>query len=122
MKNELKSMYVRVASFDAIVAITAGILTYGIYPRFVWVSVAGVLVACINFLINGVITDFALDKQNSIYIMLSFVVRVGAVVAIGLTIYSYYNKNIVSVAAYILGYSAHFIAILLYGITSKNHQ
>ena len=122
MKNELKSMYVQIMSFDAIIAITAGILTYGIYPKFFLVAVFGVLVACINFLVNGVITNFALTKQNTIYIMLSFIVRVGAVVGIGLIIYNYYNGNIASITTYILGYSAHFIAILLYGITSKNHQ
>jgi ATP synthase protein I len=119
MGNEIKFMFRRILKFDIIIGALLAIASCLFFINYAMALLIGFVVAIATFLINSMMTQYAFagDKQNPALITIAgFAVRVILVCAIGLLIY---QGNTFNVVAYMLGYSAHFISLTLYGITLK---
>lgn len=116
VKNDLRDMFKKVIIFDAILAVVLISLVQFIFPKYSLVVLGGLVLALINFIINGIITEYMLLNKKSRYVLgnlLGFVVRVVLVCGIAIIIY---RRDQINVIAYMLGYSLHFISLTLYGI------
>lgn len=120
MKNDLGDMFRKVIVFDVIVAVVLTSLVQIIFKRYSLIFLSGLALALINFIINGIITEYMLLKKKNKYVIstfLGFIFRVVVVCSIAIIIY---KKDQFNVVAYMLGYSFHFISLTLYGIKINN--
>lgn len=110
-----------VAKFDGFICIFASL----IFITFKWdvyvpLYVLGVLVALINFIINGLVLEkslLKLSKMSGIYILVSYSSRILIVAGIAAwlcTINKYYFMP------YILGFISNFLALIYYATKIKN--
>ena len=80
----------------------------------------GVIIALINFYVNGITIEYSLNDKNtknkSIIVIGSFI-RVFLVSFIGFAIG---RHNMFNIIAYIFGYSSQFISLVYYGISNKS--
>jgi ATP synthase protein I len=116
VKNDLRDMLRKVIIFDAILAVILTSLVQFTFPKYSLVFLGGLVLALINFIINGIITEYMLLNKKSRYVLgnlLGFIVRVVLVCGIAIVIY---KRDQLNVIAYMLGYSFHFISLTLYGI------
>lgn len=116
MKNDLRDMLRKVIIFDAILAVILTSLVQFTFPKYSLAFLGGLVLALINFIINGIITEYMLLNKKSRYVLgnlLGFIVRVVLVCGIAIIIY---KRDQLNVIAYMLGYSFHFISLTLYGI------
>lgn len=87
--------------------------------KFVAMMVSGLIIAYLNFAANSIITYYTMaskDQGNGMYTFIGFIIRVAVVAAVGVIAFTY-NKYFV--IAYLLGYSLHFISLILYGVNAK---
>jgi len=116
VKNDLRDMFKKVIIFDVIVAVVLTSLVEFIFKRYSLMFLSGLALALINFIINGIITEYMLLKKKDKYVLstfLGFIFRVTVICSIAIIIYKNDPFNVV---AYMLGYSFHFISLTLYGI------
>lgn len=110
-----------VAKFDGFICIFASL----IFITFKWdiyvpLYVLGVLVALINFIINGFILEKSLLKLSNfsgIYIMLSYSIRILIVAGIAAWLCSI---NAYYFIPYVLGFISNFLALIYYATKIKN--
>lgn len=119
MKKELTDMLKKTGIVDGIFVLLTLFLNAFIPHMYVFMIVLGLLMAYINFLLNGVITYFLMGNKSGSHtalVILGFLLRVLIVAGIGVMVFSF-NKYYV--LAYLLGYSLHFISIVIYGTNAK---
>lgn len=118
MKEDLQLTIKRVVFFNVIVGFILTMVVYVLSKRYIPILLLGLAVATFNFVINGLVTSCVVSKQGGkIYSFLSSIVRVVLVAVIGYVLYTYNTLNVIF---YILGYSAQFISLVLYGLTVKS--
>ena len=113
------NMLKKVGIVDGILGLMALFLNVFIGHIYVYMIILGLLMAYINFLLNGVITYFLMGNKGGSHtalVILGFLLRVLIVAGIGVIVFSF-NKYYVLV--YLLGYSLHFISIIIYGTNAK---
>lgn len=120
MENDLQHMFKKVLIFDIIIAVVLVILTQWAFKNYSLMVLLGLGIAFINFIVNGMITEYTLLNKAVKYKIVSFIsflFRVIIVCGIALAIVKYNKFNVI---AYMLGYSLHFISLTLYGICIKD--
>lgn len=120
MQKDLQEMIKRILFFDLIVALILFVITNFMFKEYKLVLILGLFIAFLNFVLNGIITEYALINKQSNFnslMIIGFVLRVLIVCAIAIMLLKYNKFNVV---AYMLGYSSHFISLTLYGIDLKN--
>ncbi|MHC6181268.1 hypothetical protein ACYUJ6_15705 [Clostridium sp. JNZ X4-2] len=121
MSKDLTYMLKKIAFFDIIILfISTGIGINFRFRNYLIFAILGFGIAFLNVVINVVSTEIALLKFKSSYKSISiicFMFRIAAVCIIALILFKY-NKN--SIFAYMLGYSLHFISLILYGLDLKD--
>jgi ATP synthase protein I len=116
VQNDLRCMFKKVLIFDVVIGITLVILTQWLFRNYSLVVLLGLGIAFINFIANGMITEYALLNKTikyKIIAFISFITRVVIVCVIALVLFKINKFNVV---AYMLGYSLQFISLTLYGI------
>ncbi|OAA86707.1 MULTISPECIES: hypothetical protein [Clostridium] len=116
MQNDLRCMFKKVLIFDVVIGITLVIVTQWLFRNYSLVVLLGLGIAFINFIANGIITEYALLNKTikyKIIAFISFIARVVIVCVIALVLFKINKFNMV---AYMLGYSLQFISLTLYGI------
>lgn len=119
MQNDLKDIFRKVIILDVILGIILTVLVQYIFKKYSLIFLGGLVLALINFIINGIITEYMLLKKKNKYVMVTSIgvfVRVAIVCSIAIALYRIDRFNVV---AYMLGYSCHFISLTLYGINNN---
>lgn len=120
VKDDLRDMFKKIIIFDVILAAILYWTTNMFFRNYSLIVLLGLIVAFITFIFNGILTRYALLNKKDKYqliALIGFVIRVLAVCGIATAVF---NHNKFNVIAYIFGYSAQFISIILYGINMKN--
>lgn len=104
-----------VTLYDAIIAaIVSVILLFAANYKISLIVIIGIFSAIFNFYLSNLTADFVFVKKmgNTSLIFLSSIFRVILVFFIGIILYKIYKYYLI---AYLGGYSAHFIALIIYG-------
>jgi ATP synthase protein I len=119
INSEVKIMLSKVAFFDSIIGFVITSAIYFTYKQYAWIFLIGLIIAVINFIISGIITEKVLIKNKApgIFFMLIKSLRIFLICAVPFVFYRY---NMQYVLVYILGFTSHFIALVLYSLFNKN--
>ncbi|AAK80815.1 ATP synthase protein I [Clostridium acetobutylicum] len=115
MNLNIKRMLKVVTLYDAIIAaIVSVILLFAANYKISLIVIIGIFSAIFNFYLSNLTADFVFVKKmgNTSLIFLSSIFRVILVFFIGIILYKIYKYYLI---AYLGGYSAHFIALIIYG-------
>lgn len=120
VKDDLRDIFEKVIIFDIMIGIICAVLLQFVFKNYSLIFLGGLALALINFIINGIITEYMLLKKRHKYVLstsVGLIVRVVIVCGIAIVLYKIDQFNVV---AYMLGYSCHFISLTLYGIKVNN--
>ena len=114
--GEIISMLKCVLFFDLIVGIAAGIVVQALFKSYTLIFLIGLSAASLSFLFSGYLFNNILIKKSLTKGMLAPYLNMAKVFIISIIGVLLFNNNINNVIAYILGYTSHFLALMLYGI------
>lgn len=114
---ELRAMLKKVSFYDAIILIISGIITYKLFHNYYVYILIGIVVALISFVLNSILTSYSVNNDNMTFVMpMGTFLRIILVCIIALVIIKYNTNNIFP---FIIGYSLHFLGIILYSLNIK---
>lgn len=120
MKDDLRDMFRKVIIFDVILSVILYWTTNMFFKDYTLVLLLGFAVAFLSFVCNGIITQYSLIHKSGNYKLIAiigFIIRIAIICGIALMLFKH---NKFDVIVYIIGYSLHFISLILYGIDVKN--
>lgn len=114
MIGEELSMLKKIMLYDLLIGIVAGISIQLIWGNYTVIFILGLYVAIINFAVSKLITSnmlhSKLNKSSGLAFFINFI-KIFIICIIGVSIL---NNNINNVISYILGFTSHFLALILY--------
>lgn len=111
-------MLKKVILFDILIGITMTPLIELIFNSYAYIFLLGLIVASIGFVLSSTATTnylSTLSLKHGAIMNISIFVKVLFVCIIGVIIY---NNNVNNVIAYVLGFTSHFLALILYGLVN----
>jgi ATP synthase protein I len=118
LEKETKEMLKKIIMFDMVIIMLTIIISMLIFKQYVFIIIFGVFMAVINFISNAIVTNYTLIKTGKrIFSILGAAARViiTFIIAVILT-----KNNKFNLIAFLGGYSLHYIAVIIYGMTLKN--
>ena len=106
--------------YDFFISLVFTAVIYFTAKSYVLFFLLGLIIALMNFYVNGITVEYSLDNKNTKntgIIVVGFFIRVLLVSVIGFIIG---RHNMFNIIAYIFGYSSQFISLVYYGINNKN--
>jgi ATP synthase protein I len=104
-------MLKKVLIADAAITIVLLIICLLFFKAYAAAAVIGIIVAVVNFLLNAVITNYSMKMAGSaVLIVLGALVRVAIAGAFAVILY---RGDMLNIAAYLIGYSLHYISIII---------
>ncbi|MBU3127364.1 ATP synthase subunit I [Clostridium tagluense] len=120
MNSDFKNMFKKILVYDFFISLIFTAVIYFTAKPYALFFLLGLLIAVINFYVNGITVEYSLDSKNvkntGIIVIGSFI-RVLLVSVIGFAIG---RHNMFNIIAYIFGYSSQFISLVCYGLNNKN--
>lgn len=111
-------MLKRVTLYDGIIILLSFFISLLFFQEFTVVIIVGVAIAYINFLLNSVITEYAMKaSKGAIWIPVGAVARIAIA---GAFVFILYNDNVKNIIVYIIGYSLHYASMVLGAVSQKN--
>ena len=118
MENDLRILLKKVAIIDLIIGCMLTPIIYLLFLKYAaLIFVLGLSISLVNFVQNGVFSIISLYKKNQLYCFVGYVLRM---VLFGIVAIIIFKQNEFNVIPFLLGYSAHYISIVLYGLSIKN--
>ncbi|MDP4143440.1 MAG: ATP synthase subunit I [Bacillota bacterium] len=120
MEKQTRDMLKKVAIYDIIILVlTLGVSSI-VLREYALILGVGILIAAFNFIVNAIVTTYTLISTGKRTLsILGAVVRVIITLIIAML---FYNNNKFNLIAFIGGYSLHYIAIIIYGMTIRNQE
>lgn len=116
MGLEVKNILKKVFYIDIVIIAIVFIISYKFYKPYQYVVIIGLLLSALNFMANAVTTNYILAKSGKkIIIVLSSAVRI--IITLGIVIILC-NSDKFKYIAIIIGYTLHYLAVILYGLTT----
>lgn len=114
----MKRMLKAVAVYDIVIAVIMILVSALINPLFSPILLLGIATAVFSYYVNAITADLVLIQKagNKTLMLLSSSFRVILICTVGIILY---RINKYYLFAYIVGYSTHFIAIIIYGLLMK---
>ena len=116
-------MLKRVILYDAIIMLLSfavSMIFFREYAIVIIIGIIGVFIALVNFLLNAVIIEYAIKtKLGKLWILLGTIARIAIAAAFALILYNGDMKNIIF---YLIGYSLHYISMIISAMTLKNKK
>ncbi|MEL7655134.1 MAG: ATP synthase subunit I [Bacillota bacterium] len=108
----------KVICYDAVITLLSLIVSIIFFREYAAAVIIGIIIAVVNFLLNAVITNYSMKIAGSaILIVFGALSRVAIAGAFAVILY---HGNMLNVAAYLIGYSLHYISII--GATARVHK
>lgn len=119
METNIKSMLKSIIICDVILAVLIGALALVVKSSYIGAALLGLLIAALSFAANSILTNFIFVKQkcNKIFLLIGGIVRVAIVCLVA---YVLYKINEFYIIAYMVGFTAQYISIVVYGLKVKN--
>lgn len=112
-------MLKKVVIYDAVLIAASFVLSIAFFREYTAAVVVGILVAVVNFLLNAVITNYSMKTAGSaILIVLGALARIAVAGAFAVILY---RGNMLNIAAYLIGYSLHYVSIIM-GAAARMHK
>ena len=112
-------MLKKVIIVDAVITLITLIVSILFFKEYTVAAVIGIIIAVVNFLLNAVITNYSMKITGSaILIVLGALVRVAVAGAFAVILY---RGNMLNIAAYLIGYSLHYISII-FGAATRAYK
>jgi ATP synthase protein I len=106
-------MLKKVALYDLLVGILGAVLTQVVFKHYALIFFLGLTMASLSFIVSGYAAESAfLHKTKRFGAIVSFI-NVGKVLIICIIGMLIFNNSINNVIAFILGFTSHFIALIL---------
>lgn len=116
MSREMKKVISYMVKYDFIAGfIFVLILSYLIDFKVALIFLLGLIVSLINTIINGVIIEYSLLKNQKILLPLSYIIRIISIILIAVP----FLNNLIQLLSYISGYISHFLFILIYWLKKE---
>lgn len=117
MDEEVKFILKRVFFLDIIIVVLAFGISYVFYKPYDYIVVVGLILAALNFLGNAVSTSFILAKSSNKFLtVLISAFRIIITLCIVLVLC---GNDKFKYIAIIMGYTLHYIAVIIHGLTIK---
>ena len=115
LDKDTKKMLVRVLLYDSLILVITIIGSILFFKKYALVVIIGLLMGGINFILNAVVTSYILKNsgKEALYILGAIgrvIITLGVAVIIS-------NNSIDNLVAFLIGYSLHYVAVLIYGLT-----
>jgi ATP synthase protein I len=117
VENDLRILLKKIATIDLIVGCMLTPIIYLFIKNAALIFVVGLLVSLINFTQSGIFSAITLHKKNQLFYFVGYILRIVFVCLVAIIIF---KQNDVNIIPFLLGYSAHYISIVLYGLSIKN--
>lgn len=111
-------MLKKVFFFDIFLALILTPLMQLVFKAKAYLFLLGLFIAAINFIISSIVTRSNLLKSSNKYSALgniSIFARVILICIVGIIIY---DNNVNNIITYMLGFTSHFLALILYGFVN----
>lgn len=111
-------MLKKVTLCDGIILLLSFVISMIFFREFTVIIVIGVAIAYINFLLNSVITEYAMKaSKGAIWIPVGAVARIAIA---GAFVFILYNDDVKNIIVYIIGYSLHYASMVIGAASQKN--
>jgi ATP synthase protein I len=120
VNNDFKDMFKKIVLYDFFISLIFTVVIYFTVKSYALFFLLGLIIALMNFYVNGITVEYSLDNKNTKnkgIMVVGFFIRVFLVSVIGFIIG---RHNMFNIIAYIFGYSSQFISLVYYGINNKN--
>ena len=117
VENDLRILLKKVAIIDLIIGCMLTPIIYIYLKGAALIFVLGLLISLVNFVQNGVFSAISLYKKNQLYCLIGYVLRMAFFCIAAILIFKQKEFNLIP---FLLGYSVHYISIVLYGLSIKN--
>ena len=118
MSKDTLEMLKKVILYDAVITILSFIASILFFREYTAAVIIGIIIAVINFLLNAVITSYSMKLSGSaVLVVLGALARVAIAGAFAVILY---RGNMLNIAAYLIGYSLHYISII--GAAARVHK
>lgn len=119
MEANIKSMLKSIIICDVILAVLICSLVLVVKSSYVVIALLGLLIAALNFTANSILTDLVYIKKkcDKIFLLIGGIIRVVIICVIALILC---KINKFYIIAYIVGFTAQYISIVIYGLKVKN--
>ncbi len=117
--SEVNTMLRKVTFYDSLVGYVITSILYFTYKEYAWMFLSGLIIAVINFIIGGIITERVLlkNKAPGTFFMFTKVLRIFLICAVPLV---FYKNNMYWMIVYLLGFASHFMALILYAVFNNS--
>lgn len=119
METNIKNMLKNVVIYDSILAVLICALALVVKSSYIGAALLGLFIAALNFAANSILTNFIFVKEkcNKIFLLIGGILRVAIVCVIA---YVLYKINEFYIVAYMVGFTAQYISIVIYGLKIRN--
>lgn len=120
MGKETREMLKIVLIFDNLILFFTIVTSLIFLKNYMLIIIVGMIMAILNFVLNAIITNYTFVMTGKkIFYLLGSVVRIIITVSVALLLC---KSNLYNFIVFLIGYSLHYIAVVLYGITRKNKK
>lgn len=120
MGKETTRMLKIVLLTDSVILLLAAVISFLLFRNYTSIVIIGLILAMLNFVLNAVITSYSFVMTGrKIFFILGSLARIAITVTIALLLC---KTNLYNFVAFLTGYSVHYIAVILYGLTRKNKK
>ncbi|GAA0744286.1 ATP synthase subunit I [Clostridium oceanicum] len=119
MGKEVNKVVTKILTLNFLIGFVLFFIIQFTFKKYGLYFLLGLLLATINLMMNTIVTQMVLIKnKNHFFSIIGFVLRV---LTVALSVVFIYSYNLYYAIAFLLGYCANFISIIIYGITlAKN--
>ncbi|SMC28137.1 ATP synthase protein I [Clostridium acidisoli DSM 12555] len=117
MDSEVKFILKRVFVIDIIIAVLAFIISYVFYKPYDYIIIVGLILAAFNFVLNAISTSFILSISGKKFLTI-LISAFRIIITLCIVIILCGNDKFKYIAI-IIGYTLHYIAVILHGLTIK---
>jgi ATP synthase protein I len=117
LDSGVKFILKRVFAFDIIIAVLAFSISYVFYKPYDYIIIVGLILATSNFVLNAISTSIIISKSGKkIFTVLLSAFRI--IITLCIVIILCGNDKFKYIAI-LIGYTLHYIAVILHGLTTK---
>ena len=118
MSKDTLEMLKKVMLYDVVITLLSFAATILFFRAYTLAVIVGIVIAVVNFLLNAVITNYSMKIKGSAFlIVLGALARVALAGAFAVILY---RGSMLNIAAYLIGYSLHYISIISAAVRARN--
>ncbi|AJA49626.1 ATP synthase I chain [Clostridium pasteurianum DSM 525 = ATCC 6013] len=120
MDLEIKDIVKKVLPIDIIIIVLVFIISCIFYKTYRYIVIAGLILSILNFIVNGITTNYILLKSKEKFlIILSSAFRIIITLCIVVIICGNDKFKYIAIIA---GYTLHYLAVIIFGLTAGNKK